>query len=329
MKKIISFALCFIMPFVFCGCSFGSVFTAESAGYTATAIGFEQSGNLIKVILEAVTVNSEDADADIKTEILTGEGKTVKEAMEQIHKKTAKPLRLAHIGIAAVSYGISDERFFEIKKFCYDIDKITLAMLWVSTDSAEKLLSCAPVSSIAVGYDIMSMQKEQTNRTGTEFKNRFYEIESADQKPLNIFALPYFKVDSDKFFYDGVAVYENGTVKMKLDSEEAFFYAVAVNSQKEGTVFLDGKTQKIKSANSKFVFENNNDKAKLCVNLKTDRKDDIKKGIEKLFKKAKFFNTDILGVGNEIYRKEPKKWEKIKNNYSEIYRSMELTVEIK
>ena len=327
MRKILSLALCLIMPLFFCGCSFGSVFTAESAGYTATAIGFEQQEDSVKVILEAVTVNSEDADADIKTEILTGDGKTVKEAMEQIYKKTAKPLRLAHIGVAAVSLGISAERFSEIRKFCYDIDKITLAMLWVSAESAEKLLSCVPVSSIAVGYDIMSMQKEQSSRTGIEFENRFYEIEAADEKPLNIFALPYFEVEKEEFFYDGVAVYESGITKMKLDSEEAFFYAVATNSQSDGTVFLDGKTQKIKSANSKFIFGNNN--VKLSVNLKTDNKQEIKRGIEKLFKKAKFYNTDILEVGNEIYRKEPKKWEKIKDNYNENFGSMELTVEMK
>jgi len=329
MKKILSLVLCAVVSVFLCGCSGTNVFSAKSAGYTATALGFDQSGSKIKVFLEAVIVNSEDSEADVKLELLSGEGKTVKSAMEQIYRKAAQPIMLSHIGVAVAGKEISDSYFEEIRQFCYGIDKITLSMLWVTAESAQRLLSCEPISSVAVGYDIMSMLKEQTSRTGIKFKNRFYEIEALAAKPLNITALPYFAVGDGSFYYSGVRLYENAVPKMRLTSEETGLYAIATNSQNSGQLFLNGKNHKIDSAYSTFDFSDGIEKVKLSIDLDTKQKTDIKKGIESLFIKAQKKDIDIFAIGNNIYRKEPKKWKKIKNEYEEKFKSFELTVEMK
>lgn len=331
MKKVLVLLLCFSLVFCLCGCSFKDFFSAETAGYTATALGFDEKNGKISVFLETVTVNSEDAEADAAANIISGEGKTVKSAMEQIYKKSAQPLMLSHIGIAVAGQSVSAKRFEEILDFCYDMDKITLSMQWVATQSAEKLLSCKPASSIAVGYGILSMLNQQTSRTGTEFKNRFYEVEAVMAQPLRITALPYFKVEDESFYYDGVQIYENATPKIRLNSKQASLYAVAVNAQSSGTLFLDDKNYKIKSSYSKFTFENGFKNVTLYIDTDTDKnaKAKIKKGIEELFASSKYYNSDIFAIGNVIYRKKPKEWKKAEEDYKAVYQNMRLTVEIK
>lgn len=330
MKKAFTFLFCLLFFFLLCGCSFKEAVSAEASEYIVSAIGFDEQNGQIKMLIEALMINSEDADAEKRLEVITGSGSTVKEALQDAYKKTAQPLMLSHLGVIAIGQTVSSDRFNEICNFCYETDEITLSALFITTGNCEKLFSCEPISSVAVGYDIMSMQSEQTDRTGSEFKNRFFEVEAIKEKPVSVLALPFFEVEEEKFFFNGITILNEGKKAMRLSAEQSSIYAIATNTQGAGNIFADVE-YKIKSAYSKFTFKNGIENPTLYIELRLAGEKDlkeIKNQIESLFIKSKMAKTDIFGIGNMLYNKNPEDFEKIKENYYQAYQNFQLSVDI-
>jgi hypothetical protein len=57
-------------------------------------------------------------------------------------------------------------------KYCKENRHITHSVQFLKTDNPEKLLKTEPISSISVGYDLVSLIRTQK----TNFKNRLLEI---------------------------------------------------------------------------------------------------------------------------------------------------------
>ncbi|MBO5021016.1 MAG: hypothetical protein J6D52_10170 [Clostridia bacterium] len=76
---------------------------------------------------------------------------------------------------------------------------------------------------------------------------------------------------------------------------------------------------------------------RLSVNLKLNIKLDgdknvkprITETIKELFAESQKSETDIFMFGNEIYRKDPKLWQKLRHNYATVYKNSMLAVTVK
>lgn len=109
---------------------------------------------------------------------------------------------------------------------------------------------------------------------------------------------------------------------------------------------------KLNDPKTKIDFNIKNNKIKYTFNIKTDalisetncklelRDEEVMKNItnyarselyeivKKTIKKTQNINTDVLGLGNLIYKKDFKYWHKIKDNWREIYPNIEFTIKI-
>ena len=332
LKGLLSFLLCLCFVLPLSGCALKEAVSAEAIEYLISSVGFDENENGISVFYEAVIVNSEDTTADKKVELIEGNGKSVLEAVGDAAKKTVHPFMLSHLGVAVIGENISAERFEEICKYCYGEDEITLSMMLVATKNAKALLSCETVSSIAVGYDIMSMLDKQSSRTGIEYKNRFYEVESAREKPLNIIALPFFEVEGESFFAEGLCIYKDNAPTVRLNEKQSFFYAIATDTQSAGEVILDGIHYGIKSSYTTVNFKESTEiTALMTVKLRSKgdslNEKTVEKGIKEVFELSKQYSTDILGIGNILYNRKKGLFEKVKTDYYEKYKDFNLTVE--
>ncbi len=178
-----------------CGCFSGAANTSGSHKYLISAIGFDFEEQ-IKVTVEAVAVNSEDA-AGKKRILISGSGKTPDEAMKKAQKKATQPFDLSHCGSIILGDGIKGSKFDEICDYCYDTDEITFSVYMVATENAEKLLKPDPISSVAVGYDIMSILEREEESSGTDFKNSLYEVVAQKERENKAVTLPFLKVSQD------------------------------------------------------------------------------------------------------------------------------------
>ncbi len=161
MKKLFIILLC---PLLLCGCN------QRPQEYLITAIAADYNGGLYTLYYEAVIINTETSGQ--KREILTAGGRTLLEAVEKIEKQATLPLLMSHCGIVAVGNGITRTKLLGIMKYCKENRDITLSVQFLRTNNPEKLLKTEPISSISVGYDLVSLIRTQK----TNFKNRLFEI---------------------------------------------------------------------------------------------------------------------------------------------------------
>lgn len=172
MKKAL-ICLIILSFFSFCGCS--SSFNKTGA-YSVAAIGFEGEENSFSLYVEAVVVNSENSDAPIKKMLFSGKGDTFERAYEQASAKSAKPLSLGHCAVLVLSNDAKEKAIEDFFDFCLNNRDMTVSVSVVKTENVKKLLSVESFSSVAVGYDIVSILQTQYSERKIGFANRLYEV---------------------------------------------------------------------------------------------------------------------------------------------------------
>ena len=170
MKKIL---LIFTLLISLCGCR-------QTGGeYIISSMGFDNSGGLINTCFEAIVINSETTESQIK--LIEGKGKTVTDGIEKIKKQTTQKLLLSHCGVLVMGENLTESQINEIYEFCFNERDITLSARVVVTENAKQLLQTKPVSSIAVGYDILGLI-EQYSKKDKQIKNRYFEIMALERR---------------------------------------------------------------------------------------------------------------------------------------------------
>ncbi len=185
MKKIAALFLCL---FLLCGCEY------KPQEYLITAIGFDYGGGLYTVSVEALIINTENEDSQLK--VITSKGETLKKAVNDIQNQITLPALFSHCGIVAVGGGISGDGLKDIMKYCKNHDEINLSVRFIKTENASKLLKTEPQSSISVGYDLMSMIKTYEEEKSESVKNRLFEIYE-DESPV----LPIINTQEKGYYF--------------------------------------------------------------------------------------------------------------------------------
>ena len=324
MKKL----LCFVVAlnFVFlCGCSVKEAITSDKQEYIVSALGFDGEKGNVKITAEAIVINNDDLTEDKSAGLFSGEGKTVAEAFEKIVFSATQPLSLGHSAVMIIGRELSSAHLEDVFSFLESQEKINISIILCAADSAFEVLTSKPISSVAVGYDIMSMVEVNEERRGTLFKNRFYEVLSLKSKPQGTFQLPFLKVKKGEISVSGISVFKGNLPTERIENQEIPLFCLARDSLSRGEFVLNGEVFKVDYSSVTYNFSlKENLEITLNIHLKT-------KGDKNLLKrKTESFlrGYDICSLGNIISQKEPEIWEKIKGNYNEIYKNANIRVNI-
>lgn len=332
MKAFISLLLSLLLIVSLCGCSAKEAIASDKQEYIVASLGFDVKNEEIKMSIEAIVVNSDKltSEEENENELIYAEGENIGEAFTKIVSQITQPLMFSHCAVVAVGSEITQNRLEEIFSFCTEKAKINLAAMFVYTKNAESLLSCKPRSSVAVGYDIMSMVEVVGEQRGLNFQNRFYEVENAQQKPMRTMYFPNMRVEDNEFSLEGLAVLkENEFVKM-LDDRDTQVLGWLTDTVTSGESLVGGQEYKTEYSKTRYKFSYD-DKLNITLNVRMTTTADlkvIKDEIEHRFNALRKGNGDIFGLGNKINHQAPNVWEKIKENYEESFRNVRLTVNV-
>lgn len=187
MKKVIFLSL--IICVFLCGCKNVNIFSSEEPEYLVSAIGFKEGFSGQKTIfLESIVINTEDTEAEKKRITLKGKGDSLEESYLNAKEKAVQPINLSHCSVVILKENSNFDFFEEVCDFCYNKDPINLAAFFIYTPDIKELLNQDPISSISVGFDIMSRLSSTQN-----YKNRFYQIESVRKSEKKGFDIPLLK----------------------------------------------------------------------------------------------------------------------------------------
>lgn len=321
MRKTIAFILCVTILLSLCGCSLSDAVAGEKQEYIVSAFGFDHEGKQIKMLVEAIVVNTDELSSEKETVLIEGVGEAPQEAMALILSQITQPLTLGHNAIIAVGEKVTASQFDSIIDFCKSNEQINLSAMLVSCKSAKELLSCEPLSSVAVGYDVMSMVEVAENR-GTVFSNRFFEVLAMLTKPLKSFTLPFLEVKEKAFSLSGFLCYKNEAPIARLGLEKGQAYSLITDKISQGELIVDKEKIKIDFSKTTYSFSDSSG-LNITLNVRIKAKGNIaplKKETENILKEFSLTGDDIFGIGNIISKKEPEMWEKIKDRYPDNFK---------
>ena len=330
MKKVLGLILCVSVLFFLCGCSAMEAISSDKQEYIVASLGFDKQEGNYAMFMEAIVVNTEDMNADKQNIILEGTGESIEEAYSQIISKITQPLSLGHNAVTVIGKSVDAEMFKEILNYCSENKELNIGSMLIFTQSAEKLLASKPISSVAVGYDLMSMLEVWEEKTGQSIENRLYEVKSKTRKPFNVFSLPYIEVKGAEFSFDGLTVFEDYGEICPLSTEKSGLYFLVTDRVSRGEFVTEGKKTTIKFSKTTYDFSLEENLV-IMVNMRlklTGGSSFLKKKTEEFIKQQKTLGRDIFGFSNIIEKQNPKLWRKIKDNYTEYFKNSKIEVRV-
>ena len=323
----------FLLCFIFCGCSAGGGSVENDRKFMVAALGFDNEGGMIKLSAETIIINSETADAAPAPQVITGTGRTVSEALDDVCDGLSKPLILNHCGVIAIGESITPEQLDKIFEYCFSDNRITLSAYVIASEDCESLLSVEPVSTVAVGYEIMGIIEQHIEQTGVKLGSKFFETEAERGRPADTFALPFLKKDESKLIIEGADIYRNGTLALRLSPAETSLYSLITGKFFKGKLRIDDDIFFIRSRSTDYSF-NGKSGGEIVLKLQLSGDKLSGKRLESLENELENFElriknragADIFGFENLIAEREHKLWLGIKENYGGFYRDCTFTV---
>lgn len=163
-----------------------------------------------------------------------------------------------------------------------------------------------------------------------------------------------------QFEFYGYAIMKENKLINYLDDKEAIIYNMLINESKGGNIDVQNEKKDIVSfgindisTDYSFEFDNNNKlkEVRININFRSNfeevlsedditkqsnlekyeklQEEKIKRQAEKLIEKSQKLNIDIFSIGEKLSIKHPYKFRKIKNEYAEIYKDLEIKVNVK
>lgn len=206
MRKFLSLSLISVICFLsLSGCSGGNKFSAATHKYIISAIGFDKENGYLTVTLEAVAINSEETGDNSKRVIISGKSKKAYDAFKLAVTNAVEPIETGHCTTVVLGKNINGKCLETILSFLNEKQDINPAISLVSSDNAVKLLKTEPISSVSIGYDLLSMQSSISRQFNIKFENRLYNFLSEKE----ILLIPYFKISDKEFSLKNVHLYKN------------------------------------------------------------------------------------------------------------------------
>lgn len=332
MKRLASIALAVIFCFSLCGCK------GENSGsdrrFTVAALGFSSDGALINVFAETVIVNSEDPEISPEARVIGGTGATISEALDKIGACLSRPILLNHCAVIALGEDMTAGWLDKICDYCFKENRITMSAYMVSVKDPNMLLSRGPEASVAVGYDIMGMIEQQSERTGLAYNSRYFEVEARREGGKSVFTLPHFSCGEDSMEIDGLSVFYRDRLAARLDNGSSGLYALMTGNFRRGTLRFGAEEYTVESRRVDCAY-NDTESKKIILKLKIagdtvskTAKNRLEKELAGLESRLKAeTGADVFGFCDSLRLKSREFEDNYGKDYLSFYKNADFSVE--
>ena len=361
MKKLI---LPLVLPcLLLCGCDgYGSYSEIEDT-FLVSGIGVDKGKNKnYSVTAEIVGTEGADSAPSRKQIILSAEGDSVYAALGEISSAASKKLFFSQTVAIIVGEEAARKGIYEIIDLAMrDAElRITSDVIVAKGCRAEDLFLMPSAGEPIKAYEMKNVLKNSENTYSVTPEVRIYELINKISEKGIAAALPAFSISESEekksLAICGTAVFKDDKLASYLDVEESKIMTMlmgktneTVISEKIGDEVI---SQKIYKCRTKIKPEFKDDKPKIKIELNLESgmdeliskdhvlsdeehnklihslEDRLRKDVFRLTDKLAYeTDEDILGFGNKIYKKYPKKWEAFKKeNY---LRDIDYDVDVK
>jgi spore germination protein KC len=316
-------------------------------------------------IIDLVTSNKEEG---VKTTIVESEGTTIFDAIRNAKKRITNKLYFGNAQIVIISEQIAKEEGILgiVNWLIRDAEPREDLNIVISKEATAKdLISLKGIGDPITSYEIRESVSRDNKVTASTINIELYKIFNILTSQKEELAIPAFKSvenhDIETVEVDGVAVFYADKLIGYLDSDETKYFLFATNNVQGGILTLDTTKDdkdnislELVKSKTKATFKEVDSSFKFNISIELDcylgedssqtssfKDDDIQdlqkeaqkkldKEVTKIIKKIiEDYNTDILGFGKIIYKKNPKLWEDISGNWKNIIKDVDIEVKSK
>lgn len=304
----------------------------------------------------------------VDNEIVVSEGKTFFDAARNAKRLLHNKLYFGHMVTAVISEEIAKSGALAqlIDWFLRDIEfRETLDIVVAKGIPAKEIFHTHGISQPIVAYEIERIINQDSKITASTVEKHLYELYNELNMEGICPVLPavnILTIDEKKTCQvAGCAVFKGTRLAGYLTPEETKYYLYAVDRVDGGLLTFPAKgngkddtTLEVIESNTKISFTFKKGKLKFKLEPKViafldeiaeplDSLDEQK--IKELTKNAEVslssrirnvvkkvqgeFGSDIFGFGNMIYRKDPKLWKKLREDWSETFSGLSVEVSSK
>lgn len=268
MKKFFCIFLCAALLALLCGCN---GYAEIDSKYLVSAMGFDNIDGRLHVFAEIIS-----SDGEIKqNRLLKASGDNAKQAVFNLGPLLARALVVDHCAVLAIGESVEKETFLDIMEFCRDVKNLNLGVYMICCRDIPSVFSAEPMQT-AVGYDIMELLKRRRREDGTDYNNRFYEIEQLRSAENRVFSLPLMTLEENAVCLQGERIYVQDEPALQLSNTESAVYSIICNRFTGGNIFVDEESAHILSAQTEFSMQQDSKGSTLALRCEIDTKKQTK-----------------------------------------------------
>jgi len=293
---------------------------------------------------------------------VTSTGKTIFDAVRQVTHKTGNRLFVSHNQAVIFGNDIASEglqKYIDFFLRAHEMRPTTLIL--VAEDKASDIMNAKPETERLPAMNITKLVKSYG------FTSYFYKVNmkdftsctmSATTSPVAPLVSIFGDMENKDVYISGMAVFKNDKMIGKLSQEESRGVLWALGKVKSGVVLVSSPDKQgnvaleILEAKSKVTPEINDGKIVVHIKIKVEsslseqtttenladistfekiqkaQDEVIRQEIMASFNKSKELNADVFGFGEMVHKKYKNEWKVLKDNWDEIYPTIELNINV-
>ena len=342
MKKV-KLIILIIFPIILSGCSY----TELNKLAIVSALGVDYIDGKYEITAQVMDVKKLDTGAEENSIIYEAQGETIGKAIRNLSEKYPKNVYLGHVEIIILGKEVAEQKINDIFDYVMRSPEVrSTGYVLINKDQSAKI-TLEPENEKEKSFateQIKSSLESATKRSGTVYLITFEELlQSYLQRGIDP-VVPLIKIDkkhgneTSNTIITGLATIKNGKIMKSLSEEQSIAYNT-INNNYYDIVITPKYNNKpcgliIFNPNSKVKTEIKNNNINVEIDIKVEAKvnelnekanpnsDKINRELEKAIEKelssyvtslinySKETNTDILGIGNSIYKNYPKDYRK-------------------
>ncbi|MEA4919403.1 MAG: Ger(x)C family spore germination protein [Clostridiaceae bacterium] len=301
--------------------------------------------------------SSEDATILLKTT-----NDTVMQGIMDVNRDSSRVLLLQHnqallIGSELAEQGIEDR----IDMFIRDEEARMEVLVLIVDGKAEDILSAKFEQNEISGMYISRFMRDQYNRS-INYRSRMLDLVSKFRDGKTSPAIPIIQLSEEdgksEMKITGMGMFKDGKMVGKLDDEQSKGYVWAMGDVKDIGVIVEDKNgtailhiDGLETKREVRVEDNGGvhiglsvdanmtigelrgfdgmDAEEMIKHLEQLAQMQIKKQIMETYQVTRESSCDIFSFGMSVYRSHPKEWKEMKDKWDDIYKEIDLNVEVK
>lgn len=346
MKRIKLLILLIITVITLSGCSY----TELNKLAIVSALGIDYKDGMYEITAQVMDIKKQDTGTEENSIVYESQGKTIGKAIRNLSEKYPKTVYLGHVEIIILGKETAEQRISDIFDYIMRSPEVrSTGYVLINKEQSAKL-TLEPENEKEKSFateQIKSSLESATKRSGTVYLMTFEDfLQNYLQKGKDP-VVPLIKIDkkhgneTSDTVITNLAVIKNGKILQSLNEDQSIAYNTINNNYYDIVITpkYNGDPCGIVIFNpeSKIKTEIKNNNVNVEINIKVEAKlnelkeksnpntDITNKRLEKIVEKelkkyvtslliySKNTNTDVIGIGNNIYKNYPKDYKKYAN----------------